>query len=416
MMKYSKIEQKLLDAMGQMDIIDCHEHLPPEQVRLESPQDVFTLFSHYTRYDLISAGMSEADYKKLFDYDVPLEQRWASFRPFWEAIRYGSYAKAALLAGKMVYGFDDINDRTYHPLSEAIAAANTPGIYQRILCDRCRIRAVLTQCRSTAVQGPLVPLMPGWSLTEVYAREQLEDISRNIAREIPKDVDGWVDMIGAYLSRWIDEGAVGIKITSRANLPPDRKAANAACKRLLGGDTLVPDANRFGALDNYLKHQMIDMAASSDLVIAVHAGIWDDFRNDDCKHMLTLAPAHPEARFDLYHLGMPSVRDCIVIGKNHPNVYLNLAWTHVISQVQTRSGLDELLDQVPVNKILAFGGDYNRPVEKVVGHLQMAREDFAIVFARRIDSGQMSFDEAMEILQLWFWDNPLRLYTRLDVR
>jgi len=112
---------------------------------------------------------------------------------------------------------------------------------------------------------------------------------------------------------------------------------------------------------------------------------------------------------------MPHVRAAIVIGKNLPNVHRNLCWTHISSQVQVGSGLDELLDQVPVNKILAFGGDYGRPVEKVVGHLHMAREDFARVFGARIARDMMSFDEATAILTAWVWDNPLALYQRVKV-
>ena len=129
--------------------------------------------------------------------------------------------------------------------------------------------------------------------------------------------------------------------------------------------------------------------------------------------MLELALQHPRADFDLYHLGMPSVRDAVMIGKNLHNVYLNLCWTHIVSQVQACSGIDELLDQVPVNKVLAFGGDYSRPVEKVVGHLHMAREDFATVLGRRIDRDLMGHDEAVALLIAWFWHNPLALYSRL---
>jgi len=70
---------------------------------------------------------------------------------------------------------------------------------------------------------------------------------------------------------------------------------------------------------------------------------------------------------------------------------------------------------VPVNKVLAFGGDYARPVEKIVGHLHMAREDYARVFAQRIDRGLMSTEDAVCVLRQWFWVNPLRLYSRLDV-
>ena len=170
----------------------------------------------------------------------------------------------------------------------------------------------------------------------------------------------------------------------------------------------------FEPLENFLTHHIITRATELDLTIAIHAGIWGDFRMIDAKHMLQLAPSHPETRFDLYHLGMPSVRDAIIVAKNFPNVFLNLCWTHILSQTQTCSGIDELIDQVPVNKVLAFGGDYNRPVEKIVGHLHMAQENLAKVFGRRIDNGLCSFDEALGILKLWFWDNSFKIYPKLD--
>ena len=418
--------EKLIDAMASMDIIDCHEHLPPEEVRTAQPQDVFTLFSHYTRHDLFSAGLdrqayqdariwgvSRPEYDSLFDPEVPLGTRWQTLKPYWEAIRYGSYARAALLTAKLVYGIDDINDQTYQLLSERIAAENTPGIYRRMLCDRCRIRVALTQCGRTDVGEPLVPLMPGAQLTTVTSAGGLERLAADCGQPSPKHLDDYLSLLRGRLDQWVGEGAVGIKLRSRRHPPADRKAADHLFRRIAHGEHPQPD--RLFVLENCLTHDVIDLAAEMGLVIAVHAGIWGDFREIDSKHMLTLAPAHPQADFDLYHLGMPSVRDTIVVGKNLPNVHLNLCWTHIISQVQTCSGMDELLDQVPVNKVLAFGGDYSRPVEKVVGHLHMARENFARVFGARIDRGMMGLDEALEILKLWFWDNPLALYTRLEV-
>jgi hypothetical protein len=70
--------------------------------------------------------------------------------------------------------------------------------------------------------------------------------------------------------------------------------------------------------------------------------------------------------------------------------------------------LDEAIDLVPMNKILVFGGDYGTPVEKVYGHLVMAREDLAEVLARRVDAGQMS--ESRALARKWFWDNAVELY------
>jgi hypothetical protein len=49
-------------------------------------------------------------------------------------------------------------------------------------------------------------------------------------------------------------------------------------------------------------------------------------------------------------------------------------------------------------------------VQKVYGHLVMAREAVAEAFARRIDGGDLDRDEALRIARLWFHDNPARIY------
>jgi hypothetical protein len=103
-----------------------------------------------------------------------------------------------------------------------------------------------------------------------------------------------------------------------------------------------------------------------------------------------------------------------MLGKGFPNCWLNLCWTHIISQRFAMDGMDEALDLIPVNKIIGFGGDYNIPVEKVYGHLVMAREDVARVFAQRVERGQMTEDQAIELARKWLWDNPRELY-RLEV-
>ena len=424
MMKYTKTEEALIEFMGSLEIIDCHEHLPPEEERLKHSPDVFVLFCHYTRNDLLSAGLdygnttasgdsSTPTYDSFFDHEIPLEKRWQTFKPWWQAIRHGSFARAARLTAKLVYGFADINDETYGPLSEAIRSENTAGIYNRMLCDRCNIRVALTQCERTDVARPLVPVMPLFRLSRISTLAELDAFAHGINSDVPTSLEELLGLCKAYLTQWKAEGTVGVKLISHALLKRDKAKAEELFGQLIAGRHLLTDEDDWvetNALESYLSHETIDMAGELDLVVAVHAGFWGDFRTVDSKHMLQIAPQHPHVRFDLYHLGMPSVRDTIIVVKNCQNVFLNLCWTHIISQVQSQSGIDELLDQVPINKVLAFGGDYRTPVEKVVGHLHMAKEDFAIVFGRRIDRDLMSFDEACEILKMWFWDNPLNLY------
>ena len=426
-MNLNATEQILMDVMAEMEIIDCHEHLPPEEDRTGTPQDVFTLFSHYTRHDLFSAGLDRAaadlepfsperpEYQELFNYDVPILERWDAFEPYWQRIRHGSYARAAILTAKMVYGIDHIGRDTCEELSQRIAAENTPGIYRRMLCDRCGITASLTQGQEEGCELPMAPVVRVMDLVGPSSPELIEQLGAPFGLRVAC-LDDYRELMRRCMDRVVEIGGVGIKCVAVHTAPPDAAAAEKQLKELLAGQALDSDRGSFRPLSNFLLHEVIELAAERKLPVAVHAGIWGDFRAIDCKHLLTLAPAHPRADFDLYHLGMPSVRDAIVIAKNLPNVYLNLCWTHIISQVQACSGIDELLDQVPVNKVLAFGGDYERPVEKVVGHLQMAREDFARVFGARIDRGLMDMDDARELLRLWFRDNPLALYARLGER
>ncbi len=106
--------------------------------------------------------------------------------------------------------------------------------------------------------------------------------------------------------------------------------------------------------------------------MAVHTGYWGDFRELDPKPMLDVCIRRPEVRFDVFHLGMPMIRDAIPLGKSHANVTLNLCWCPVISQVQTTRAL-----------------------------------------GARIDAGEMDHELALRIADGWFYDNPKRIY-RLD--
>jgi predicted TIM-barrel fold metal-dependent hydrolase len=201
---------------------------------------------------------------------------------------------------------------------------------------------------------------------------------------------------------------VGLKTRANPYGKPERQAALDAFESLRDGKVRqLPPVN---PLRDYITDRTIDFAARHELVIAVHTGYWGDFRELDPLHMIPLLQRHPRARFDIYHLGYPWVRQALMLGKGFPNVWLNLCWTHIISQRFARDGLEEALDLVPVNKLLAFGGDYHTPVEKVYGHLVMAREDVAYVLAKRIERGLMTEERALEIARMWFWDNPKELY------
>ncbi|MEI6512544.1 MAG: amidohydrolase family protein [bacterium] len=412
-MDTTALKQNLLKSIEKFEVIDCHEHLRPEKVRLEKKVDVFTFFSHYCHWDLLTAGMPDASYQALYNHNLPLDYRWDSFEPYWENIRYGCYATTALISAKKFYGVDDINRKTYRALSEAIQKNNTPGLYERVLKDACNIRTTLNQCGITDTESPLLtPIL--W----IPLNDSVSSIL-DFSSDTPiRTLDDYIYAMKKWILKVKSEGVVALKHIIRPYYEPNRADALECFNTIMNGGTpftwrgtggLEPFTRR-NPMHDYVLDEVFKFAGQQDMPIAVHAGVWGDFRELDPKHMIPVLTRHPNVRFDLYHLGYPYVRDTIMMGKSFPNVWVNLAWVHTVSKKATYEALDELIDTVPMNKILGFGGDYETPVEKAYGHLVMARDNIAGVLAGRVAAKHMTEDQALTIAKKWLFDNPVELY------
>jgi len=413
-MGFREVYEWLMSEFEGFTIIDAHEHLPPERERVSRRVDVFTLFTHYTSTDLITAGMSREDYEKIIDPEQPLEERWRLFKPYYKVARYTSYFRAARIALREFYGVEDLTDENYLEVSRRVREANKPGIYERVLRDKCRIKVVLTQIGRIPEEDRelLVPILPMWLLTDVSKPSDLE--AKGLKPRIDvSNLGDYVAYMKEQVERWRREGVVGLKFLARRVEEVSQEKAEQLFDRLLEGELMQPKP-----LWDYLVDKAVDVASEVGWPISVHTGIlagnWGDFTATRPTLLIPLVKRHREAKFDVYHAGIPWVREAGILGKSFPNVWLNLCWCHIVSQEMTCSALTEWLDLVPVNKIIGFGGDYNVPVEKVYGHLVMAREDIARVLADRVSRGLMNREEALEIAHMWFYDNPKELY-RLNV-
>ena len=411
------VVDKLISTASGMDIIDAHEHLPHEEVRTGRSVDVFTFFSHYTRADLLTAGMTQQNFERIQDTDRPIDQRWKLFEPFYRFIRFGSYARAAHIALKKFYGFDEVSARTCKDISAAMAEANTPGLYDRVLRRTCRIRTILNICppQDSWSDDLFIPVMrePAWQPLDVFRQTLAERLGT-----APSDLAGHLDAIDTLIERRHEQGIVGLKMGCRPLGEPTLAHAEQAYKRARESGFVDLDDDTRRTIDDYVTHHVLDLAGARNLTVAVHTGMswdnWGDFTTQHPKYMVPVLMRHRNTRFDLYHAGIPWTRLLGNIVKNFPNAFANLCWCHIISPAMTIRTLDEWLDMVPVNKIIAFGGDYSRCVEKTYGHLVICRENLARVLAARIDRGLLSIDEAEWLLKRLLVDNPAFVY-RLDV-
>jgi uncharacterized protein len=413
-MQLSQLGRALYDEIAELTVIDAHEHLPAEAEYLSFGYCGPNMFAGgYIWHDLESAGLSPAFKATMRDGGYrPVEQWWPPMRPYWEWIKNTSYARALRITARDLYGLPALAASPTHAFAERVRPDTPPGLYRRILQERCRIRYSLTNVDQAGFPDDpglrgLTMLNKGDPSRELLpASELLANLDRRAARELGSPAEAAAALQG-LLRHDIAQGAVGLKMIVKDYGAPDPAAADRAWRRarlgLAGRDEAI-------ALRDFLFDRALDVAAEAGVPVAVHTGYWGDFRDLDPKHLLAFARRRGDVHFDMFHLGMPMVRDAALIGKTLPNVTLNLTWCPVISQLQTQRTLDEMIDLVPLNKIIAFGGDYRASVQKVYGHLVMAREVVAAALAERVEAGDFDREYALYVAKLWFYENPCRVY------
>jgi len=419
-MRLTDIAQDLYHAISEFEIVDAHEHLPTESEYLAAGYSGLNMFAGgYIWHDLESAGLP-ASFKATMrsNGNRAVDDWWPLIRPYWEAARNTSFSRALLITARDLFGLPDINDSTIHELAECIRKDNQPGLYQKILRERCHIRCAIS-CVDQA-SFPADPVLRGITMLlksddpgpasswnwELPGSSILRELSRRAGRRII-DLQEAVDVAQSLLRAEVAAGAVGFKMYVGEYRAPQVESARREMQAAASDGALE---GACPALRYYLFDKCLDVAAEAGIPVAVHTGYWGDFRRVDPKMMFSFAVRRSDVRFDLFHLGAPMIRDALMMGKLLPNVTLNLCWAPVISQTQTVRALDELIDLVPITKVIAFGGDYRAAVHKVYGHLVMAREAVSAAFASRVAAGEMNMEYALHLARLWFYDNPMRIY------
>ena len=99
----------------------------------------------------------------------------------------------------------------------------------------------------------------------------------------------------------------------------------------------------------------------------------------------------------------------LFMGKNYPNVWLNLCWAHAIDPVYCVELMKRAVMAVPHSKLFAFGGDTGA-IEWVAGYLVQAKDNVACALSELTESGWLNLDEAKRIAADWFFNNPNEFY------
>src|SRR5512147_652155 len=109
----SQIRPDIEQAVDSIRVIDTHEHLEEESVRLARKLDFVSLFTLYACDDLVVAGMPPEDWERCAHPDTPLDEKWRLFEPYYLAARNTAYLKAVEIAIRDLYGIESLDASTF---------------------------------------------------------------------------------------------------------------------------------------------------------------------------------------------------------------------------------------------------------------------------------------------------------------
>ncbi len=412
----------ILEHVLTLTIMDTHEHLSPFEHERETDTDVLREYlRHYFNRDLISAGLTRADYQRAIDVTLPLVQRWELVEPYWELARYTGYGRALDIAVRGLYGLDGIRRTTIEPLNEAFQESLKPGHYRRVLREKSQI-AVSLLCDNRPCDRSLFrPVLCLDNLVYPTTGEQIRQVEMETGIRICAFED-WLEACEAVLDKNLAEGIVCLKsaLAYRRPLLYERATRQQAEEGFMpvftGPKALDPWQRSFSvskAFQDYMMHYICRLANRRHLVFQFHTGIQEGNGNiiyhSDPALLSNLFMEYPDVDFDIFHIGYPYQQVLSYLAKAFPNVYIDMCWAHAISPEASVRALVEWLDAVPANKINAFGGDYCF-IDGVYGHQYLARMNVSRALAQKVNDGVLSIDKAKQIAGMLFYDNPVRLF------
>ena len=429
----SRLHSEIQQVVDSIKLVDTHEHLIPEEMRLSTTTDFFHLFKDYIRNDLISAGMGRDIEQYILNPENPLESRWNKFYPYWQKTRNTAYARNLIIAAQDLFGVEDINENTYQELNAKMLASNQPGWYHKVLKEKAGIEIALLdplaygypQDSTISIQRDFFVRIKRFSDFINVDKNRLQKIEASSNTNI-NSLDEFLDVLNSEIVKVAENPEiVGLK-SGHAYVRPisyqevtHREASDIF--DLIKNTPEQLESTEIRPLHDFVMLQIMQQAETHNLPIQIHTGILagtshnNTIGSTNATHLTNLFVKFPKLKFVIFHGSYPYMAELGVLAKTHPNVYIDMSWMYVISPEASKRALEEWLLTVPSNKIMAFGGDYGQTVEATYAHAVMARRIVTEVLVGMVEKEYINKTDAIDIAQRILRDNALELY-RLEKR
>lgn len=425
----SKSYNDLREYIDHVPVIDTHEHY----IRGTKPYKInnileFAVATYYiSDCQSVSCDIEDQVTTAITNNNLPFDKRYEIFEKAYKKSNKTAYAASVHRGLKECWGIDNLSKESLIALEHKIKDRDE-SFYEDIMkkynikakilnvCDDNRFKAIVegkaddysTYCRHA------FPLFSYHTINNIGSiRRMNEYIGRNIIT-----LDDYIEAFNVFFNKSLELGIVCVKDQSAyvRNIEfknvTKHEAEKVFNKIILNPiDVVGPDEAK--VLNDYLFHYFMRLAQKHKLPVQLHTGHMAGIRNEISKtnavHLNKLIQLYSDVKFDLFHGNWPYMDEYLFLGKNYPNVSLDLCWVQGIDPIYSIELMKRAIVTMPQSKIMAFGGDTDY-IEQTIGFLSIARDNVAYALSDMVDSSWLSMNEAREIACDWFFNNPNELF------
>jgi uncharacterized protein len=413
-------EQRIDAYVRNMEIVDTHEHLmPQESVKDGTMLDFMLLLHHYADDDIKSAGLNKAIFAELLTDKYSVIEKWEIVKPYWEASKNTAYGRVVLLAIDELYGISELSDATVEEVSAKIKAAYDGPWYDEVLKKRAIIKYAIMDVGSTRLDDSMFRYVEKFDeFIRIHSKEDIMKIGGKYRLDV-STFELFDKALEAAFDQAVARNIVGVKsaLAYHRILHYENVSEQVAGKVfnwvMSDSGSQALDFEIVKPLQDYMMHRIIQLARKHGLPMQFHTGLQagdgNIISNANPSHLNNLFLQYRDVRFLLMHGAYPYGGELSALAKNFQNVYIDMCWMYIISPSYSERYLHEWLETVPANKIMAFGGDYHN-VENTLGHALMARAVISKVLVEKVRTAYLTEDEAIEIANWILHDNPIAFF------
>jgi len=427
---YKNYYEEILEYVNSLTIIDSHEHFecprPPQKVNPDFLNDHVACMNR----ELRSAHIKPEDLAFARDVEQPLMARWDRIEPYWKLVRRSGDGMMNEFAAKGIYGVDHIGRDTIEELTDIYSSLfKQPGYdhFHRVMRELCKIEFSMTDHQHGDLNFDERYFKGVYRvewLVNPVTWEQMEGLAE-ASGVLLNSFDAWLEVCRCTIEKAMTKVSVFKTALAYARSLRFERASRKdaedcfnAMYRKKNTDYYMGfravEANK--AFQDYMMHYILGMVERKGMVFQFHTGALANgamLENSNPILLNNLFLEYPNIQFDIFHIGYPFQDVVANFAKVYPHVHLNMCWMHHYAPTTTANTLNEWLDTVTLNKIIAFGGDNGYGAEDgIYGHLCLAKRNISQVLAQKVEQGRFDLEEAKWIAKLMFYDNPKALYDR----